>query len=134
MLAVQMSLAVYSARLGNSLFCDKSWKNPVGSNCQSSPKLEPMHYIFGSGLLYTNFFFFFIFGFLQSIPRMVWLDRNERQLVQWPVDEVESLRDRKVKLFNKVLVKGEPLQIKGLTAEQVSVPPIVLYLQKRSSV
>ncbi|RWR83562.1 beta-fructofuranosidase, insoluble isoenzyme 1-like protein [Cinnamomum micranthum f. kanehirae] len=58
---------------------------------------------------------------LQSIPRMVWLDKNERQLVQWPVDEVESLRDRKVKLFNKVLVKGEPLQIKGLTAEQADV-------------
>lgn len=65
---------------------------------------------------------------------MVWLDKNERQLVQWPVEEVESLRDRKVKLSDKVLRKGEPLEITGITAAQVSVPPIVLYLQKRSCV
>lgn len=63
----------------------------------------------------------FFFWFLQSIPRVVWLDKNERQLVQWPVEEVESLRDRKVKLSDEVLEKGEPLEIAGITAEQVSV-------------
>lgn len=122
-----MGLTVYSARLGNSLFCDKSWKNPVGSNCQSSPKLEPICIIFLGQVHYILIFF----GFLQSVPRMVWLDKNGEQLVQWPVEEVESLRDRSVKVSDKVLEKEELFEITGITAVQVSVPPIVLYLQKR---
>ncbi|XXG62758.1 hypothetical protein AAC387_Pa05g1071 [Persea americana] len=58
---------------------------------------------------------------LQSVPRMVWLDKNGGQLVQWPVEEVESLRDRSVKVSDKVLEKGEPFEITGITAVQADV-------------
>lgn len=76
------------------------------------------------------YYFFFSFPFLapslQCIPRMVWLDSNGRQLVQWPVEELESIREKQVDLVDKVLGKEDPLEITGITAAQVSAPPFVL--------
>ncbi|KAI8014936.1 Beta-fructofuranosidase, insoluble isoenzyme 1 [Camellia lanceoleosa] len=40
---------------------------------------------------------------LETIPRKVWLDKSEKQLVQWPVEELETLRRRKVHLSNQKL-------------------------------
>ncbi|KAF5953944.1 hypothetical protein HYC85_006800 [Camellia sinensis] len=37
---------------------------------------------------------------IQTIPRKVWLDKSEKQLVQWPVEELETRRRRKVHLSN----------------------------------
>lgn len=58
--------------------------------------------------------------YLQTIPRAIWLHKSGKQLVQWPVVEVEKLRVNLVNLPPKVLKGGELLQINGVTAAQVS--------------
>jgi len=39
--------------------------------------------------------------------------------VQWPVEELNSLRGKEVKLSNHKLKKGEYLKVSGITAAQV---------------
>ncbi|KAL8195781.1 hypothetical protein R6Q57_025534 [Mikania cordata] len=58
---------------------------------------------------------------LQSFPRALWIDRSGKQLIQWPVDEIESLRENEVKLENKKLTSGSVLEIQGVTASQADV-------------
>ncbi|XP_076924099.1 beta-fructofuranosidase, insoluble isoenzyme CWINV6-like [Bidens hawaiensis] len=58
---------------------------------------------------------------LQSFPRAVWLDGSGRQLIQWPVEKIESLREGEVKLENKKLEAGSVLQTEGITASQADV-------------
>ncbi|KAK6942346.1 Glycosyl hydrolase family 32, N-terminal, partial [Dillenia turbinata] len=58
---------------------------------------------------------------IQLVPRKIWLDPNGRQLLQWPVEELNSLRAEHVKLSNHGLEKGTYLQIKGITAAQADV-------------
>ncbi|KAF7838709.1 beta-fructofuranosidase, insoluble isoenzyme 1-like [Senna tora] len=58
---------------------------------------------------------------IQAIPRMVWLDSNGKQLVQWPVEELNSLRGKKVKMGNQKLQKGDYVEVKGITAAQADV-------------
>lgn len=55
----------------------------------------------------------------QGIPRTVWLDSNGKQLVQWPVTELNTLRGKQVQLRNKRLCKGNYYEVKGITAAQV---------------
>lgn len=55
----------------------------------------------------------------QAIPRTVWLDPSKKQLVQWPVEELNTLRGEEVKMNNKKLQKGEHDEVKGITASQV---------------
>ncbi|KAG8374098.1 hypothetical protein BUALT_Bualt11G0095600 [Buddleja alternifolia] len=55
------------------------------------------------------------------IPRTIVLDPNGKQLLQWPIVEVEALRGKKVQLSNKMLVKGALIEIKGITAAQADV-------------
>jgi beta-fructofuranosidase len=50
---------------------------------------------------------------------MVWLDRNRKQLVQWPIKELETLRGKKVQISNQQVKKGEHIEVKGITAAQV---------------
>lgn len=57
---------------------------------------------------------------LQSIPRQIWLDRNGKQLVQWPVEELNSLRDNEVYVYGKQLESGSVFEVSGITASQVS--------------
>ncbi|RWW74863.1 hypothetical protein BHE74_00017172 [Ensete ventricosum] len=57
---------------------------------------------------------------LQIIPRKIWLDSRGRQLVQWPIEEVESLRRDEVHLHGLELTTGVH-EIKGLKASQVDV-------------
>ncbi|KAL2229293.1 UNVERIFIED_CONTAM: Beta-fructofuranosidase, insoluble isoenzyme 1 [Sesamum indicum] len=64
---------------------------------------------------------------IQLIPRTIWLDSSGKQLVQWPVEEVETLRGKKVELKNKKLVKGERIEIKGITAAQADVDVTFLF-------
>ncbi|XP_010262080.1 PREDICTED: beta-fructofuranosidase, insoluble isoenzyme CWINV3-like isoform X2 [Nelumbo nucifera] len=58
---------------------------------------------------------------LQSIPRSAWLGKTGRQLVQWPVEEIEKLR------INEVNFKGENLrsetvfEVSGVTASQADI-------------
>ncbi|EYU35516.1 hypothetical protein MIMGU_mgv1a025972mg [Erythranthe guttata] len=58
---------------------------------------------------------------VQLIPRTIVLDPNGKQLLQWPIEEVETLRGNKVELSNKILNKGESVEIKGITAAQADV-------------
>ncbi|KAL8505116.1 hypothetical protein ACS0TY_016357 [Phlomoides rotata] len=61
---------------------------------------------------------------IQLIPRTIVLDPSGKQLLLWPVKEVETLRGKGVELRNKKLVKGQKIEIKGITVEQADVEVI----------
>ncbi|KAE9584688.1 hypothetical protein Lal_00021111 [Lupinus albus] len=58
---------------------------------------------------------------IHTIPRAIWLHKSGKQLVQWPVVEIEKLRSNPVKWPTKVLKGGELLQVNGVTAAQADV-------------
>ncbi|KAG8380103.1 hypothetical protein BUALT_Bualt07G0158800 [Buddleja alternifolia] len=58
---------------------------------------------------------------IQAIPRTIWLDESGKQLVQWPVTEIEKLRTKQV-IHPSTMLKGElTLEISGVTASQADV-------------
>ncbi|CDP17005.1 unnamed protein product [Coffea canephora] len=61
------------------------------------------------------------------IPRRIWLDPNGKQLLVWPIEEVESLRGHEVQLRNKKIKKGEVLEIEGITAAQADVEAVFFF-------
>lgn len=50
----------------------------------------------------------------------MWLDSNGKQLMHWPIEEIETLRGNKVELNNIKLEQDEHVEVKGITAAQVS--------------
>nr|XP_016468329.1 PREDICTED: beta-fructofuranosidase, insoluble isoenzyme 1-like [Nicotiana tabacum] len=58
---------------------------------------------------------------IQTIPRKLWLDPSGKQLVQWPVEELDTLREKKVQLKHRKLNKGEMIEVKGITPAQADV-------------
>ncbi|KAK7294360.1 hypothetical protein RJT34_17249 [Clitoria ternatea] len=58
---------------------------------------------------------------IHGIPRAIWLDKSGKQLVQWPVVEIEKLRANPVKWPPKVLKAAKLLQINGVTPPQADV-------------
>jgi beta-fructofuranosidase len=56
----------------------------------------------------------------QAIPRKVWLDPSGKQLLQWPIEELETLRGKSVSVFDKVVKPGEHFQVTGLGTYQVA--------------
>lgn len=58
---------------------------------------------------------------IQLVPRTIVLDPNGKQLLFWPIKEIETLRGKRVEIINKKLVKGEVFEIKGITAAQADV-------------
>ncbi|XP_060177034.1 beta-fructofuranosidase, insoluble isoenzyme 1-like [Lycium barbarum] len=58
---------------------------------------------------------------VHHIPRKLWLDPSGKSLVQWPIEELETLREKKVQLSNRKLNMGEKVEIKGITAAQADV-------------
>ncbi|CAJ1884972.1 unnamed protein product [Sphenostylis stenocarpa] len=58
---------------------------------------------------------------IQAIPRTVWLDSSGRQLVQWPVEELNNLRGKEISMKNQKLQKGDIVEVKGITAAQADV-------------
>ncbi|CAI8614871.1 unnamed protein product [Vicia faba] len=58
---------------------------------------------------------------VQAIPRTVWLDSSEKQLLNWPVVELDTLRDKKVTMNNQKLEKGKHVEVTGITAAQADV-------------
>ena len=60
---------------------------------------------------------FFIVG-IQTVPRVVSLDSNGRQLVQWPVKELESLRRKQRRLRDIELKTGGLVEVKGLKVSE----------------
>ncbi|KAI9109565.1 hypothetical protein K1719_019619 [Acacia pycnantha] len=58
---------------------------------------------------------------IQAIPRAIWLHKSGKQLVQWPVVEIEKLRANPISWPIKVLKAGQRIQITGVTAAQADV-------------
>ncbi|KAK8562141.1 hypothetical protein V6N12_049190 [Hibiscus sabdariffa] len=58
---------------------------------------------------------------IQAIPRRVWLDPSQRQLKQWPVEELNTLRGENVEMSHQKLKTGRHIEIKGITAAQADV-------------
>lgn len=59
---------------------------------------------------------------VQAIPRVVWLDpETNYSLLQWPIEEVESLRRKSILLDKQLLDKGSVLQVKGIKGAQLDV-------------
>ncbi|KAK7283198.1 hypothetical protein RIF29_12569 [Crotalaria pallida] len=59
---------------------------------------------------------------VQSIPRQVWLDhKSGKQLIQWPIEEVEKLRREKISIIGEKLASGAILEVSGVTASQADV-------------
>lgn len=50
---------------------------------------------------------------------MVWLHPSGKQLMQWPIHELESLRGDRLYQKDVTLNKGEMLELIGLTVAQV---------------
>ncbi|XP_057455211.1 beta-fructofuranosidase, cell wall isozyme isoform X2 [Lotus japonicus] len=58
---------------------------------------------------------------IHTIPRAIWLHKSGKQLIQWPVVEIEKLRANPINWPTKVLKGGDLLQINGVTAAQADV-------------
>lgn len=58
---------------------------------------------------------------MQVVPRKIWLSKNGRQLIQWPVKEVEKLRTNRFSLYNKELRGRSTMKVLGGSASQVSI-------------
>ncbi|GMH30136.1 hypothetical protein Nepgr_031979 [Nepenthes gracilis] len=56
-----------------------------------------------------------------TIPRTVWLDGEGRQLLQWPIKELEELRGFKFHLTKQELKSGDLVEVKGITPAQADV-------------
>ncbi|KAL6634493.1 hypothetical protein ACP70R_027164 [Stipagrostis hirtigluma subsp. patula] len=58
---------------------------------------------------------------IQAIPRKIWLDPSGKQLLQWPVEEVEKLRGKPVTVAGKVVKPGDHFEVTGLGSYQADV-------------
>ncbi|KAJ8533560.1 hypothetical protein K7X08_006884 [Anisodus acutangulus] len=58
---------------------------------------------------------------LQAFPRKIWLDKSAKQLVQWPVEEIEKLRTNQVKLPITTVKAGSLVEVLGVTGAQADV-------------
>ncbi|GAB2293348.1 Fructan 6-exohydrolase [Dionaea muscipula] len=58
---------------------------------------------------------------IHTIPRTVVLDKSGKQLVQWPIKELEKLRERPVYLSGKWIKQGAVHEVHGITAAQADV-------------
>ncbi|KAF7077415.1 hypothetical protein CFC21_081970 [Triticum aestivum] len=58
---------------------------------------------------------------IHTIPRTIWLDGNGKQLLQWPVDEIESLRTNEINHQGLELNKGDLFEINGVDTFQADV-------------
>jgi len=64
---------------------------------------------------------------MQTIPRKIWLDASGKQLIQWPIPEIESLRSKPVSLPHQVIKGGSLVPISGITAAQVIIYCIIQF-------
>ncbi|XP_027335351.1 beta-fructofuranosidase, cell wall isozyme-like isoform X2 [Abrus precatorius] len=58
---------------------------------------------------------------IQAIPRTLWLHNSGKQLIQWPIEEIEKLRTNPVNLYSKNLKGGTLLEVSGVVASQADV-------------
>ncbi|KAL6643024.1 hypothetical protein ACP70R_021205 [Stipagrostis hirtigluma subsp. patula] len=55
---------------------------------------------------------------IHAIPRKIWLDPSGKQLLQWPVEEVEKLRGKPVSVNDRIVKPGEHFEVTGLGTYQ----------------
>ncbi|XBI24175.1 hypothetical protein VPH35_049301 [Triticum aestivum] len=58
---------------------------------------------------------------IQAIPRKIFLSRSGRQLIQWPLEEVKSLRSKHVNVTNKAVKGGKYFEVTGFKSVQLDV-------------
>ncbi|KAH7547158.1 hypothetical protein FEM48_Zijuj01G0279700 [Ziziphus jujuba var. spinosa] len=58
---------------------------------------------------------------VQAIPRTLWLDKSGKQLVQWPIPEIEKLRVNPVTWPSKALKGGSVVEVSKVTAVQADI-------------
>ncbi|XP_043704812.1 beta-fructofuranosidase, insoluble isoenzyme CWINV1-like isoform X2 [Telopea speciosissima] len=58
---------------------------------------------------------------VQAIPRNLWLDKTGKQVVQWPIEEIEKLHEKPIDWHNTELKAGSVLEVLGVTASQADV-------------
>ncbi|XP_010685382.3 beta-fructofuranosidase, cell wall isozyme isoform X2 [Beta vulgaris subsp. vulgaris] len=58
---------------------------------------------------------------IHTIPRKIWLDKLGKQLIQWPIANIEKLRQKPVNIYRKVLKGGSQIEVSGITAAQADV-------------
>ncbi|KAH9611269.1 hypothetical protein KSS87_008942 [Heliosperma pusillum] len=58
---------------------------------------------------------------IHNTPRTIWLDKYNRQLIQWPIPEIESLRGKPVKLPRREIKGRSTIEVTGITAVQADV-------------
>ncbi|XP_010553388.1 PREDICTED: beta-fructofuranosidase, insoluble isoenzyme CWINV2-like [Tarenaya hassleriana] len=58
---------------------------------------------------------------IQLIPRTVLLDSSGKQLVFWPIEEINTLRGKNVRIKNKKLKSGQRFEVRGITPAQADV-------------
>ncbi|CAN1218157.1 Beta-fructofuranosidase, insoluble isoenzyme CWINV1 [Linum perenne] len=58
---------------------------------------------------------------VHTIPRTIWMHRSGKQLIQWPVKEIEKLRGKAVNVAAQVLKPGTRIEVSGITAVQADV-------------
>ncbi|KAL0289689.1 UNVERIFIED_CONTAM: Beta-fructofuranosidase, insoluble isoenzyme 1, partial [Sesamum radiatum] len=63
----------------------------------------------------------------ELIPRKIELDPNGKQLLQWPVAEIEAQREDHAGLSDKMITKGQKIEITGITAAQADVHVIFTF-------
>ncbi|KAF0934246.1 hypothetical protein E2562_023608 [Oryza meyeriana var. granulata] len=58
---------------------------------------------------------------IHAIPRKIWLDPSGKQLLQWPIEELETLRGKPVSVSGKVVKPGQHFEVTGLGTYQADV-------------
>ncbi|GAB4836897.1 Fructan 6-exohydrolase [Ancistrocladus abbreviatus] len=58
---------------------------------------------------------------IQAIPRTILLDKSGKQLVKWPIKEIEMLRGKPIDLSGKLIKHGSVLEVPSITAAQADV-------------
>ncbi|XP_030552534.1 beta-fructofuranosidase, insoluble isoenzyme CWINV3-like isoform X2 [Rhodamnia argentea] len=58
---------------------------------------------------------------MKAFPREIWLDRSGKQLIQWPVEEIKTLRDKNIGVKSLGLDGGSTYEVSNITASQVDV-------------
>ncbi|XP_072988105.1 beta-fructofuranosidase, insoluble isoenzyme 3-like isoform X1 [Typha latifolia] len=58
---------------------------------------------------------------IQAIPRTIWLDPSGRQLLQWPIEELRTLRGKQVHIRDKIVKSGDYFEVKGIQTAQADV-------------
>nr|P49174.1 RecName: Full=Beta-fructofuranosidase, cell wall isozyme; AltName: Full=Invertase; AltName: Full=Sucrose hydrolase; Flags: Precursor [Zea mays]AAA64487.1 invertase [Zea mays]prf//2118364A cell wall invertase [Zea mays] len=58
---------------------------------------------------------------IHAIPRKIWLDPTGKQLLQWPIHEVEKLRGKAVSVDAKLVKPGDHFEVTGIATYQADV-------------